>query len=568
MSPDTHIRPAHEQEDDEDDIAPYDPTQDADAESLADELSTSAPARDAPKLAAEPLFSALFQHAIDDSNDERDTVLHDYGQHVIPHLSAYLAHVTAKGGEFAARHREEGRARAAHYSDDQSMRAHLLNGLLPTARIARLLRRWGVQRFEDEFDDTTYRLFCAGFTLHDWLKLPDVDEQLAAAGLRHDTVNAAQHLPLVEDILRSWCKTLGLDAFLAPLGPLDQHLHDLIYIACNTQVLWGTMHNLRVLCKLHAPRRRTLLATALANLADHLAYLGRTPVDAVAMPGIRRKLEEFSPDVALTYHHLSDVRGVLTNIINNAALEAYAHPDVREPLLYAPSGVVYLERRTAPPPPTVAAVAEAIVERIRNLCGAQLAHNLTGFGRDGKGLKYADYYDLFFSPRQFAPLVARAAEKRIVTTVAAGKRYDGILTKGMLPDDPALAATVEDCVPTRASKSIGWQKAVPCSQSWLSVMPPTSMPRAGCSISSVLQMHRPPCINSRLIHVQEACPIAGIMPQDSAAATRQGSMSSNGLSVCMPSLPVWHSTCPTPPPPTPLAGKRYATISKTICISK
>ncbi len=419
---------------------PYDAHEDDDAGELSAELLTLAPEPDAPRLAPEPLFSALFKHAF----DRDDTVLQDYAEHVAPRLSWHLAHVTAKGGEFAARHREEGRARAEHYSDDQSMRAHLLNGLLPTVRIARLLRRWQVPTFEDEFDDRTYRLFCAGFTLHDWLKLPDVGERLAATGLRHDSVNAAQHLPLVEDILRGWCESLGLDAFLAPLGPIDQHLHDLIYIACNTQVKWGTMHNLRVLCKLHAPRRRILLATELATLADYLAYLGRTPVDVVAEPAIQRKLEAFSPDVRLTYHHLADVRGVLTNIINNAAVAAYAIPDQREPLLYAPTGVVYLERRTAPPPPPVAAVAEAAIERIRNLCGTQLAHNLTGFGRDGKGLKYAAYYNLFFSPRQLALLVARVAERRIVTTLAAASRYEAILTKGMLPDDPALAATVAD----------------------------------------------------------------------------------------------------------------------------
>ena len=32
------------------------------------------------------------------------------------------------------------------------------------------------------------RLFIAGYVLHDWLKLPDVEKDLQAAGLSYDTV--------------------------------------------------------------------------------------------------------------------------------------------------------------------------------------------------------------------------------------------------------------------------------------------------------------------------------------------------------------------------------------------
>lgn len=421
--------------DDEIDDVPAEPFDDSEEESSEpfDPLSEP-PETNQPALALEPIFSLLLKQAIEPG----DHVLRDYAAHVVPRLSAHLGHVAAKGGDFVQQKLAEGlsAAEVARYAHDQSMRAHLLNGLLPVARFARTLRAWGVGRFSADFDEDAYRLFCAGFTLHDWLKLPEVDAELGAAGLQHHTVNPAVHLPIIERIIARWCAELGLERFLEPLGPLQQTLHDLIYIASNTQLRWGTMHNLTALPGLSIQRRRsTLLATDLATLADYLAYLGRSPVDAVRHPRIGAMVESFaerSTPIRLTYHHLSDVRGVLTNIINNAALEAYQIPDQRVPLLYAPTGVVYLSRSAAPAPDP-AAVAEAAVARIRRLCQGRLRSELIGFERDGKGLKYADYYELFFTPAELARLAARAAEKRISKESVAGKRYDSIAAKGMAP---------------------------------------------------------------------------------------------------------------------------------------
>ena len=407
---------------------------------LIDAVLRPAAERARPTLAPEPLFSLLLKDAL----DKDDLVLRDYAEHVVPQLSARLGHVAAKGGNFVRDRLDAGASveDVRRYGDDQTMRAHIVNGLLPTARIARTLRAWELPRFEDEFDDATYRLFCAGFTLHDWLKLPDVDAELQAHGLQHHTVNAAVHLDTVTAIIGRWCIALGLDAFLAPLGPLDAHLHDLIYIACNTQLQWGVMHNLSALPGLRHRGRGTLLATDLATLADYLAYLGRTPVDAVDHPAIVRMLERLGDGrsgVRLVYHHLADLRGVLTNIIHNAAVDAFADPERRLPLLYAPTGVVYLQRDGAPPAPPVEAVADAVVQRIQEQGRTQLERDLTGFSRDGKGLKYADYYTLFFSPRQLARLVARFTERRMMAKSDALKRYDSMRAKAMVPPDVDLA---------------------------------------------------------------------------------------------------------------------------------
>lgn len=390
------------------------------------------------QLVEEPLFGTLLQRAVR-KVDPDDAVLLDYARVVAPQLSRLLAHKTAKGGDFVLDRAAQGisAAELARYGHDQSMRAHLINGLFPVATIARTLLRWEVGRFRIYFDETAYRLFCAGYTLHDWLKLPEVDQQLEALGLRHDTVNPALHFTHVVSIIADWCLRLGLDRFLEPVGPFDGLLPELILIASNTQVKWGTMRNLSALPQLDPARQhKVLLATDLCTLADYLAYLGRTPIQAARDTAIGAQLQMLSNGTArLSYHHIADVRGVLTNLINNAAVDAY-HNDQRIPLLYAPTGVVYLEQKAASQKtPDVSDVANATIARIQAICRSRLASDLVGFSRDGKGLKYAPFYDLFFTPRQLAPVIAKAAHVRTVTnkTGTAATRYAKMLDKDMVP---------------------------------------------------------------------------------------------------------------------------------------
>jgi CRISPR-associated protein Csc3 len=406
---------------------------------------------DAPvQLAAEPLFALLLKDALQ-KTDPNDLVLRDYAEHVVPRLSALLGHSAAKGGNFVIDRLNDGKTaeEVKRYGDDQTMRAHIINGILPTAQIARTLKRWNVRLFEREFDEQCYRLFCAGFTLHDWLKLPNVDAQLQNYGLKHHSVNPAVHLETVSTIIGEWCVKLGIDRFLAPLGPLDHVLHELIYIASNTQLQWGVMHNLGQL-SFHSETRKILLATDLATMADYLAYLGRTPVDVVQHPTIQRMLAKFDDGevgISLSYHHMADLRGVITNLIHNAAIASYAQKELREPLLYAPTGVVYLTRKAAPATPAVEEVAQRVLEEIQARGRAQLEHNLTGFSRDGKGLKYADYYNLFFSPAALARIAPRYTAKRMMAKSDAQKRYESINAKDMasapLPDNLPVEPEVD-----------------------------------------------------------------------------------------------------------------------------
>ena len=406
-------------------------------------------------LAPEPLFAALLRSAVEKTAPD-DAVLRDYVNLVVPEMSARLAAETAKGGEFAEKKLAEGKSakEVARYRADQSLRAHLVNGLFPSARIARTLKAWDAPRLR-YFDEQAYRLLCAGYTLHDWLKMPEVDEWLEQSGLSHNKVSPAKHLPLVENIFREWCARLQLDSFLAPAGGLDALLHDLIYVACNTQVRWGTILNLSELPRLTLAGRARQLLTDLSRLADLVAYIARNPRDLVAHNTIRSVLADLSDNKArLTYHHIAENRGVLTNFIHSAALAAMEH-ESRVALLYAPSGVVYLARADAPAMPEPSVVAEATIKRIQSACKQQLANTFTGFARDGKGLKRAPYYDLHFRPAEEIRLTAKAVFKLVSETKkpSAGTRYTAMQEKSLapqvatmdLPDDIRVDQLAEFC---------------------------------------------------------------------------------------------------------------------------
>lgn len=394
---------------------------------LLDNASPQDKAQSELELASEPLFVTLLRRSV-----QRlwpgDPVLQDFVDHVAGPLSAHLGHVTAKGGDFVVDKAAAG-VDVTRFQADQSMRAHLINGLFPALHVARILQQWGAPQFR-YYDDTVRRILIAGYVLHDWVKLPVVKEELERVGLAHDTINPAQHLPLVEAILRRCCTQLGLDRFLEPVGGLESSLHDLIFVVSNTQRKWGTLRNLSALPKLRLLGSQLDLAEQLSRLADYITYVGRSPRDAVSHEGLRREINVLSNQTAqLVYHHIADVRGVITNLVQNAALDAYSNNNCI-PLLYAPSGVVYLARKADRSTPDVMTVAEQVVVRVKQVAGRILRTNLTGFGRDGKGLKHAPYYHLFFSPLDLLKVATDATAKIIHENKApsAGKRFEKLAT--------------------------------------------------------------------------------------------------------------------------------------------
>lgn len=405
-------------------------------------------------LASEPLFSALLRDVVTRQWPE-DGVMADFVEQVAGPISDHLGHFGAKGGEFVVQRRVQGLKVDARYIPDQTMRGHLINGLFPVLHLAKTLQSWGAPQFR-AYDDTVRRVFIAGYVLHDYLKLPQAEEQLEQAGFSHQDAIGPAQLEITEQIFRQWCRMLGLGDFLNPIGGVEAVLHDLIYIAANTQTRWGTLHNLSVLSDLILHPVQRDLAEQLSRMADYLAYIARTPQGVAMNDSIQRELATLSNQAArFTYHHLADNRGVLSNFIHNAALEAMVN-ELRVPILYAPSGVVYLEHKETSEAPEIADVAETTIEKIRNAIARRLRFSLDGIRRGGKGLKYADYYWLFFDVPSFIELGVSAAFKNVHEgkKPSSGKRYAKIESKGWLdpeaidldlPDDIRVDQLAEWC---------------------------------------------------------------------------------------------------------------------------
>ncbi|MFO0051786.1 MAG: type I-D CRISPR-associated protein Cas10d/Csc3, partial [Dolichospermum sp.] len=82
------------------------------------------------------------------------------------------------------------------------------------------------------------------------------------------------------------------------------------------------------------------------------------------------------------------------------------------------------------PPISTQTLPNLVVNKIKSLCSGQLQLRQTGFGRDGKGMKYAEYYNLFFDSPGLMQ-VALDATLRILNTgkISVGKSRSENLVK-------------------------------------------------------------------------------------------------------------------------------------------
>lgn len=357
----------------------------------------------------ELLTVKLIREAVRRENPD-NTAIDDFARLVVPKMLSEITGHTAKGGMWIERKRAEG-IKSDRSGEDQSLTAHLLNGLLPVTALIRRLRQLdtSVARYLDE---KAYRFFIAGYILHDWEKLPGVSAMLEAKfgkGFKPDPI---KHRDVFEEVLIEWTRKLGLDEFLAAggLGSINDHLDTLAWITQNTQERYDT-HRPTIGFNLTLDEKVCELCANLTKLADKLASIVKHPAD-VTQTSITDLLHRLSDgQLRFTYHNLAEVRGVLTNIINNALLDAHREHGWQA-FLFFPNGVAYLganESESVDP----ANLPDAVVAKVRALCSRQLAQRYVGFGRDGKGLKFADYYWLFFDAPELILVSARAALKKL-----------------------------------------------------------------------------------------------------------------------------------------------------------
>lgn len=359
----------------------------------------------------ELLTLKLLREAIQAQNSG-DKVMQDFAEVVLPNLLKYTVGVTAKGGKFFDRidrkRAAEGKAPVRRdNAADQSLNTHLLNGLFPANLVEQRLERLNttVKRLVKELER---RVLVAGFIEHDFEKfdydlIPGMPEKYRA--IRRDPEQDIRKLSISEhrEIVAVLVQALGLDRFICPDKPdnWQQYLDDLLFLAYNAQRRNDTNLNLSedgLNPKLHSRTLRCL--SDLTCLADRLASVIKHSQDA-ENSGINEIIHSLSDgQLRFTYHAISENRGVLTNVVNNALMDAHTSLNTSgqehyTTLLYLPTGVIYLAERTAPAIDPEA-LPNRVVSSIKQLCAGQLRLRQTGFGRDGKGMKYAEYYNLFF----------------------------------------------------------------------------------------------------------------------------------------------------------------------------
>jgi CRISPR-associated protein Csc3 len=386
----------------------------------------------------ELLTVRLFKEAIREAEgNQGDRLLASFAENVLPNLIQGLAGATAKGGQFTEDRRAEGKNvdRSKH---DQSFTSHLLNGLFPTYRILKKLKTETPETnpVKRNCGETETALFVASYILHDfdkfpdyceWLKTNDSEGKFANREWRKDPPHKDEAPNFGRDYVALKIQQLGLDSLLGENW--RSHIDDLVWMSNNAGVKHDSDRGLEIRGlqpKLDGRIRGTI--ANLVRLSDLFASVIKHPSDAEAN-GLSEVLTSLSNgQLKFSYHSLSDNRGVLTNIINNALMDA--HPsEFYTPLLYLPDGVVYLAKTDAPALKT-ADIPDRVIAKIKNLCAERLKLKTTGFSRDGKGFKFGEFYWLFFDIIELMGVSIEAACKLIPSTKisSAKKRSDSLLS--------------------------------------------------------------------------------------------------------------------------------------------
>ncbi len=360
----------------------------------------------------ELLTLKLMRSAIQTQHSD-DAVMQDFAEYVLPNLLKYTVGVTAKGGKyFDNLDRERGRENVPRRNaGDQSLNTHLLNGLFPANLVEQRLEKLDttVQRIVRERER---RLLIAAFILHDFEKFPDVD-----ADSRRQAIE--DHRQIIDEKIQQ----LGLDNFINPDDPqaYREYIDDLLCMAYNAQRRWDTNWNFSEYGLRPMLKDRILRSLSdLTCLADSLASIIKHPHDAESYK-FKELLHTLSDgQLRLAYHSISENRGVLTNVVNNAVMDAHTALNTEseqfyEPLLYLPTGIIYLAYGK-PPQVDVASLPERVITKVKQLCFQQMKLRQPGFSRDGKGMKYADYYTLFCDDQQLMQIALDATLRILSNT--------------------------------------------------------------------------------------------------------------------------------------------------------
>ncbi|PDW01379.1 type I-D CRISPR-associated protein Cas10d/Csc3 [Candidatus Viridilinea mediisalina] len=260
-----------------------------------------------------------------------------------PHVLLAFSRIPALGGSGAALPGErdpllppeavaydpEVRARFSQTNPDQSLSAHLFNGIFAGARVAKSLPP------SKQLNDLEWQVWILGFIVHDYTKI-------------HGIEIAPRYMAQIESIIEQQGERLNFAAFLPTWR---DYLDDIAFLAQNTQKVKDAAMNWSLYPKLQLDQRRLLTLRYLSSFADILVHITR-PADVAERDSRGRDTAQnlratlgmlfgTQRPPRLAYHQLTEVRGLLSNLINNSLMHAL-EPQGYQPYLFFPDGVVYL----------------------------------------------------------------------------------------------------------------------------------------------------------------------------------------------------------------------------------
>ena len=352
---------------------------------------------------------ALLKNAVDPS----DFVLTDYVDKVMPQMLAEYTLQSAKGGTKFPK------------LSDQSMLAHILNGVFPTLTIVRTAGQ--------PLSELEERLYLIAYSFHDIDKL---------VGIRDLSVSDAEKAQQFYAYLDEWVSKLHFDEFCPDY---EEYRGDIAYLILNTQKRYGVDLNLQNF-DLRLPGRRRQYLREMCTASDLIAYLLKNPSGFREQSNVREVLTQLSVGkLEFAYHKLAENRGMITNVINNALLRILRDRLGWKPFLFFPTGVTYLRERSSQDMilPTLDEIAEDTEKQLIAYCAERLEVNLNGFTRDGKGFKFPDYYYDFFQIPQLLKLISVGCFRVLHEnkSPSAGKRLQKMLQlqeSGNVPSDVPL----------------------------------------------------------------------------------------------------------------------------------
>ncbi len=333
--------------------------------------------------------------------DPADVVTRSFVTTMVPSLMQKYSDLSAKGGDHSQKKEyDEETQRKFEEKFDQSMLSHQLNGIFPTMRLINLLEN--EQLGLAPFTGIERQVYILAYLMH------DVNKILSIRDLETQTRHAIDEAKV---LIAGELRSSNVAEFLIDW---ESYLEDITYLVVNTQERWGTHLNTYGWYP-RLKEDRLLELRRFCTYSDCIAYLVPAP-SAIAVEKDAGKtntiLSELSENqLVFTYHQLREVRGLLTNVINDGMVNLYTDDAKRQgiwPYLFFSDGVVYIKRKKLALAITNSQITETVSVPLRRICAPRIKQSAPGFKFDNKGIvKHPEYYFDFLSLEEYAELLAR-----------------------------------------------------------------------------------------------------------------------------------------------------------------